>query len=296
MVFGTLQNRFRSACTEGRTLAALKCIEAKEATSCTGAGLLDINKPDLYGHAAIHYACRDGHIDTAILLLAHGALSNLQGIDGQSPLMWAARYGHMSICLMLLSRGADPALRDKTNSTWMDKFGVDRYAPPMSATQKEDIDENARQELFENDSPLHTASRFVCLDLCLLLISRGADPNEKNARNQTPTDVFGHGRLLQFLPPLGRGKRIQAVSKMQTARIAFVRKLNWQRRRSFLMFVVAQGFRPFAVRMAAAAALVDPSARSIEPTDISTPEKYRLYLVGQVFSNEAFVRLLAAFL
>lgn len=235
-------------------------------------------------------------MDTAILLLSSGAALDHRGIDGRSALIWASRYGHLDVCLMLLSRGADASLKDNTGARWLEKYGEDRWAPVLNATQKRDILAAASSALSRDDSALHTASRFSCLELCLLLISRGADPFRKNDLKETPLELYGAGRLVQSLPPLSRAKKLQAASKMTTARAAFVKRANWLRRRDFMLFLVYSGYRPlrnFPIHLPKMNA--DPSA-PLDPVDISTPEKYLMYLIGLVFSSEGLVRRIGSFL
>jgi len=201
---------------------------------------------------------------------------------------------------MLLSCGADASIQDNTSARWLDKFGEDRWAPVLNAAQKRDLVASALSAFAADDSPLHTASRFSCLELCLHFISRGADPSRKNDRQETALDIYGAGRLVQSLPPLSRAKRLQAASKMTTARTAFVKKSNWRRRSDFILFLVGSGYRPLEKRKTNTLPLqhiilVDPSA-PLDGIDISTPEKFLQYLIGLVFANEGLVRRIGAFL
>lgn len=281
-----IQWRFRSAASEGRTLTVLKCLESGAVA----------NARDVYGQTALHLSCRDGKMDTAILLLAHGANLDLVGIDGRSALMWASRYGHLDVCLMLLSCGADASLQDNSSARWLDKFGEDRWAPLMSATQKRDIVAAAMSAFAADDSPLHTASRFSCLELCLIFISRGADPSLKNDRQETALELYGAGRLVQNLSALSRAKRLQAASKMTTARAAFIKKSNWLRRRDFVHFLVGSGYRSLEKKKTPQSPLQHDLSAHIDGVDISTPEKLLQFLIGLVYSNEGLVRRIGAFL
>ena len=78
------------------------------------------------------------------------------GFNGYTPLKWACMNGHVEIATSLLDR---EALVNETNNN--------------------------------DDTALHYAARSDNMDLCELLISRGADPMAVNKRNHTPLDMIG---------------------------------------------------------------------------------------------------------
>ncbi len=69
------------------------------------------------GWSALHYACYQGHTDTAVKLLAsvgggpkQSSLVNIANDLGFTPLFYAAQRQHMDIVKLLLESGADPCL------------------------------------------------------------------------------------------------------------------------------------------------------------------------------------------
>ncbi|NNF13315.1 MAG: hypothetical protein HKN72_08835 [Gemmatimonadetes bacterium] len=63
------------------------------------------------GFTPLHYAARQGHIETAELLLDGGAdIDQLSGGDNSSPLLVAVINGNYDLATVLLERGADPNL------------------------------------------------------------------------------------------------------------------------------------------------------------------------------------------
>ncbi|XP_026571072.1 ankyrin repeat domain-containing protein 39 [Pseudonaja textilis] len=79
------------------------------------------NEPDPFGYTALHYASRNGHYDTCLFLLGHGASCNVRTHGGATPLHRAAYCGHRAIVELLLDHGADPAAKDDDGKTCLHK-------------------------------------------------------------------------------------------------------------------------------------------------------------------------------
>jgi hypothetical protein len=60
-----------------------------------------------------HFACYDGHPSVVHLLLAHGANPHALDINDQTPLFLASQSGHLEIVRLLLDRGADLSIRGR---------------------------------------------------------------------------------------------------------------------------------------------------------------------------------------
>lgn len=76
---------------------------------------------DLHGWTAIHYAAKDGHRQSLLVLVAHGVDVNLRIREGAhagaTPLIAAAYTGQARTLEWLLEHGADPLLSDRYGYT-----------------------------------------------------------------------------------------------------------------------------------------------------------------------------------
>jgi ankyrin repeat domain-containing protein 17 len=64
---------------------------------------------------ALTYACENGHMGVADVLLEHGAALEHESEGGRTPLMKAARAGHYATVQYLINRGADVNRTTTTN-------------------------------------------------------------------------------------------------------------------------------------------------------------------------------------
>ena len=221
-------------------------------------GLSDIWRDD----TAIMIACNQGNLALVRGLLAREANAQAQTRYGWHALMNAADGNHCDIMRVLLDQGG---------------VGVDLPAASTGWTS------------------LHIAADFNCREACLLLVSRGANIRSLNNQGSTPIQVYG-----------GRARPRMATADIEEAREAVLAAFaagphpdaRWARRRDFIMTLVGSGLRSTAAAKAAEAAkqaALDKSA-PLPPISRATPALNRDYLVRHLFSQEAFVRLVVAFL
>ena len=61
------------------------------------------------------YASKNGHLETAKLLIANGADVNNRGEDEDkfTPLIYASKNGHPEVVKLLINKGADVNARDE---------------------------------------------------------------------------------------------------------------------------------------------------------------------------------------
>ena len=116
------------------------------------------------GMTALHYAVREGHVETAKALLAAGADINgrTEG-DESTPLVVATVNGHYDLAAWLLEQGADPNLASEDGVAPLYATVANRWAP---------------KALY----PQPTAFRQQELDymeLMEMLLAAGADPNAR---------------------------------------------------------------------------------------------------------------------
>jgi ankyrin repeat protein len=74
-----------------------------------GLGFGDEPGPPKGGLTALHFAVREGHLDTVKFLAENAQVNvNQPSIDGSTPLLVAVQNGYYSIASYLIARGADP--------------------------------------------------------------------------------------------------------------------------------------------------------------------------------------------
>jgi ankyrin repeat protein len=116
------------------------------------------------GFTALHYAAREGHLETAQFLLDNGAdIDQASGGDQSSALLVAAINGNYDVAKMLVERGADPNLLS------------DDGAGPLFATLN--IEWSLRTWYPQPQMFRSQATSY--LDLMTTLLEAGAEPNER---------------------------------------------------------------------------------------------------------------------
>ena len=173
--------------------------------------------------------------------------------------MIASCDGHLAVVSWLLSKGADPNSRDAVYTA------------------------------------LSLAAAHDHLEVCLLLVSRAADLLEIVRDGKTALDLFGSGY------------GISLTRKVKKQRRALLRKAyddgphpnaRWVRRWPFVCVLVCCDFQPLLARQLVLLELNPPLPHDakIPPIEIATPEQYRAYLHGIVFSHPGFWKLIASYL
>jgi len=106
--------------------------------------------------SALHFAVREGALESVRILHAKGADMNQTSIDGSAPLLVAVQNGHYEIAQFLLDKGANPNLAN------------DKGWTPLYLAVK-----NRNRETTAIPGP----NTDGVLDFIKVLLSRGADPN-----------------------------------------------------------------------------------------------------------------------
>jgi len=116
------------------------------------------------GLTALHFAARQGHAETARVLLEAGAdVNQASPADNMSPLLIATINGHFDLAMELLERGADPAVAASNGVTPL--YGVInvQWAPKSFYPQPRAYQQQERSYL----------------ELMTALLAKGADPNAR---------------------------------------------------------------------------------------------------------------------
>ena len=133
--------------------------------------IIDINARDNVGLTPLHWACYNGHIETAKTLLDHGAKVNVKNDCGQTSLHFASRYGYTETAKILLDHGAKVNVKNNCG-----------------------------------DTPLHSACCNGHAEVAKILLEHGADVNAENIYGETPlyyTDMFRHTEVIKLLKEHG---------------------------------------------------------------------------------------------
>ena len=67
----------------------------------------DVSSKDSNGGSPLHYACCEGHLEVARLLLENGADVSTENNDGITPVQCAVQLGHVAVAALLLEYGAE---------------------------------------------------------------------------------------------------------------------------------------------------------------------------------------------
>ena len=179
--------------------------------------------------AALHFAARDGYLDTVALLVEKGADVNAVAADGKNALGLSIFNGHYELASMLIDKGSEVNQADARGFSPL-FWAVDRRnmetAPnfPWIVTDdplplvKQLLDAGADPNQIANDTPrarmrggsprivfatpLMRAAFSGDLELAKLLLEYGADPHIKSSENETTLSAaagtgFIHGYHFQ---------------------------------------------------------------------------------------------------
>ena len=137
---------------------------------------VDVNEESKpFGQAALHFACENGHLRCAQLLLNAGAIFDGDYLKTWSPLHQAAYYGHEEIVSELIKRGANVHIRSRHQA--------------------------------KGRIPLHAACQNGHLGCVRLLLDAGSRVNEPDDQdNWTPLHAaayHGHAKVVAELTKRG---------------------------------------------------------------------------------------------
>lgn len=186
------------------------------------------------GLTALHYAAREGFLDTARALLEAGANVNQPSpLDNGTALILALSNGHFDLADYLLSKGADPNIANADGLAAVYALIESRWSPvawtPNAFTSASGI----------------VQQKTAYLDLLGALLDRGADPNAKIAKTlwfspphhnaawvkAAGTTPFWRAAQANDIPAmkllLSRGADPKIASDENTAALAVAAGIGW---------------------------------------------------------------------
>ncbi|KAH9164390.1 hypothetical protein EDB89DRAFT_2141463 [Lactarius sanguifluus] len=155
------------------------------------------------GRTPLYAASFHGHVDIMRWLLNHSADPNVRKEDGWTPLHTAAAYGTLEAIQMLLEHNADVNMRSDKGETPL--YTTIRFSHHPEGKMVEvfqrllehGADPNACDN--KHSTPLHQASSKGLLEVARLLLSYGANLDEKDREGRTPFQVPGHQEMTTVL-------------------------------------------------------------------------------------------------
>lgn len=196
----------------------------------------------------LHQACRIGVLEIVYVLLNKGANINAYSSNFMDPLMYAAFHNHIEVVDLLLKHGANP---------------------------------NA---CYSASTALSWASDFANYDVCILLLSKGANLNIKHLGSPIIT-IYGTFGISKF-----------SYDVLEQQKKSLIAEWNWARRWPFMKVIVEHKYLPLAYFRDFLNSTALSSSVALAPIDISTKEKYRLYMMGLIFSPYGLVRHIVSFI
>lgn len=154
--------------------------------------------------AMLHDVCAEGHRAAASLLLDTSVRVDATMEKGRTPLMSAAAAGHASVLNLLLARGASINATDEAGRTALHYAAQEQKLESVRTLLDRGALVNANAAGATQDrviwtaigTPLTIAARWGNMDICRLLLERGADVNfSPPDSGQTPLIAAArHGR------------------------------------------------------------------------------------------------------
>jgi len=192
------------------------------------------------GFTPLHFAAREGEIESARLLLGAGADIDAVAADGKSTLGLAIYNGHYELAALLVERGADVNRADaegftplfwavdRRNMEWNPGFPWTQTADPMPLIRQL-LDAGADPNVYIDNRPesrrnfggsprikfataLMRAAYSGDVDLVRLLHEHGADPLVRNSDNETPLlAASGYGWIDGYSQGRSNAERLATI-------------------------------------------------------------------------------------
>ena len=148
----------------------------------------------------LHVAALEGHSDTLLFLLEHGADVNGRGRYGDTPLHRASQMARLEAGQLLLDRGADIDAKNEYNNVALVYTAILGHAEfaRMLLERGATIDTRGGH----GRTPLHWAAEAGRTKIVRLLLERGADAHVRDEDGCTPSELIsktGHHDIVELL-------------------------------------------------------------------------------------------------
>ena len=192
-------------------------------------GEVEIDAKDSGNNTPLNYACREGYMRIAKLLLDRGANVNNRGYMGSTPLhrlfeksvegrsTFPVKYANYfyTCAKFLIDKGADVNAMDDYGSTPLHKHCMHRHMGVfylVKALLEHGADVNARN--VDGETPLHISCNNIKTmnqtRVAEFLISKGADINVKDYQNKTPFEYIKDPNIREWFEKLKDRKDAKA--------------------------------------------------------------------------------------
>jgi Ankyrin repeats (3 copies) len=236
-------------------------------------------RADGNGDTLLIWACRNFYDNTQLAqgILKKGANVHYRNKLGEDALMFASYKGHIKHVKLLLDYGVNP---DSNNG---------------------------------HESALWLAARYKNLEVCLLLISRGANLMRVCKYGTTALKLYGDAIIKsEYWRFMGSDIRAEFTREIEEGRpiliAAFERGpiMCWKRRRHMMSVIVGCGFRPLAGTIIEEPSmlrrLLKPLSGKLRPfwrkkdQLVPTPEQRRAHYMQIIFRCDGLLRRIVSFL
>ena len=141
----------------------------------------DTDARDDVDASPLERAAHEGRMELARVLLELGTNANSHDFLRWTPLHWASEVGQLAVAQVLLSHGADVTSRCKKNETPLHRASSKEVAQLLL---RHGADANALD--IKNRTPLHRVSGLGRVGAALALLEHGVDANARDSNNATP--------------------------------------------------------------------------------------------------------------
>ncbi|XP_011501459.1 PREDICTED: palmitoyltransferase ZDHHC17 isoform X2 [Ceratosolen solmsi marchali] len=145
----------------------------------------------------LHWATRQGHLATVVILMRSGADPTLRDCEGSSCIHSAAQFGHTAVVAYLVAKGVNPSMQDRSAMTplmWsaykINSFAYFHSLDPTRLLLTLGASHSLTDNLYGNTA-LHWAIIAKNDTAIRTLVHYGASLDVPNFKNETPMMLLG---------------------------------------------------------------------------------------------------------